>query len=596
MNNLRWLRPYLRRHRGTLSLGFLIAALSSGASTISPYLLRRAVDDLSSRGVDLSRLGFLGLLILGAAAINGILNFGQRNIIGSVSYRIEYALRNDLFRKLLELDQDFYGSSHTGDLMARATNDLSAVRQFLGPGLTSIAGSSLTLIVCAAWMLLIDVPLALVTLLLLPLISVTFVLIRQPMRTRFTKVQEQFGYLSTRAQENFSGIRTIKAYAQEEAEMASFLQVNRDYQRLNLRFVLLSGLIWPLMALLMGLTAGLVLLIGGQAVASGRLTLGEFVQFNAYLGVLSWPMISLGWTVTLYQQGSASMGRIAEILSREPMIKSPPAPVPLTRLQGDIRFEDVGVRYGNTWIVRDISFHVPAGGSLAIVGATGVGKTTLTNLIGRVRDPSEGRILIDGHDVRELPLDMLRRNVGYVPQDTFLFSLPLRENVEFGRPDPSEAEFEDALLVSQLVNDLPQFPEGMDTMLGERGLTLSGGQKQRTAIARAILRDPAVLILDDALSSVDTHTAAEILRHLRRVMVGRTTIIIAQRIATVKDADEIIVIDDGEIVERGVHSELVRMDGHYAAMYRRELLREEMSDADRDELQASVRNGHGTRV
>jgi ATP-binding cassette subfamily B protein len=254
------------------------------------------------------------------------------------------------------------------------------------------------------------------------------------------------------------------------------------------------------------------------------------------------------------------------------------------------------VRYGNTWIVRDIAFHVPAGGSLAIVGATGAGKTTLINLIGRVRDPSEGRILIDGHDVRELPLDMLRRNVGYVPQDTFLFSLPLRENVEFGRPDPSEAEFEDALLVSQLVNDLPQFPEGMDTMLGERGLTLSGGQKQRTAIARAILRDPAVLILDDALSSVDTHTAAEILRHLRRVMVGRTTIIIAQRIATVKDADEIIVIDDGEIVERGVHGELVRMDGHYAAMYRRELLREEMSDADRDELQASVRNGHGTRV
>ncbi|HZB95647.1 MAG TPA: ABC transporter ATP-binding protein [Herpetosiphonaceae bacterium] len=598
MNNLRWLRPYLRRHRGTLILGFLIAALSSGASTISPYLLRRAVDDLNSRGVDLGRLGLLGLLILGAAAINGILNFGQRNIIGSVSYRIEYALRGDLFRKLLDLDQDFYGSSHTGDLMARATNDLSAVRQFLGPGLTSVASSGLTLIVCAAWMLIIDVPLALVTLILLPLITITFVAIRQPMRTRFTKVQEQFGELSTHAQENFSGIRTIKAYAQEEAEIADFLQANRDYQRLNLRFVLLSGVLWPLMALLMGLTTGLILLLGGQAVASGRLTLGEFVQFNAYLGVLSWPMISLGWTVTLYQQGSASMGRIAEVLNRQPLIKSPTAPAPLTRIRGDIRFEDVGVRYGNTWIVRHISFEVPVGGSLAIVGATGAGKTTLVNLIGRVRDPAEGRVLIDGYDVRDLPLDLLRRSVGYVPQDTFLFSLPLRENVEFGRADrPSQTEFEDALLVSQLVNDLPQFPEGMETMLGERGVTLSGGQKQRTAIARAILRDPAVLILDDALSSVDTHTAAEILRHLRRVMVGRTTIIIAQRIATVKDADEIIVIDDGEIVERGVHSELVRTDGHYAAMYRRELLREEMSDNGRDELQTSVRNdGHGTRV
>ncbi len=562
-----------------LIYGFIVAVISSAMSTVSPYLLRRAVDDLNSRGVDLRSLSYFGLLILGAAAITAVFSFGQRNIIGTVSYRVEYALRRDLFRKLLDLDQDFFGTSYTGDLMARATNDLSAVRQFLGPGFTSIAGSGLTLIVCAVWMLIIDVPLALVTLLLLPMISLTFVLIRQPMRRRFTKVQEQFGQLSTRAQENFSGIRTIKAYAQEDAETDAFLEVNREYQRLNLRFVLLSGLIWPTMTLLMGFTGGLILLLGGQAVASGRLTLGEFVQFNAYLGVLAWPMISLGWTVTLYQQGSASMGRIAEILHRQPVITSPAEAAPLTDIEGDIRFENVGVRYGDTWIVRHISFHVPAGRSLAIVGATGAGKTTLVNLIGRVRDPSEGRILIDGHDVRNIPLDVLRQSVGYVPQDTFLFSVPLRENVGFGRPNPTEAEFEDALLVSQLVNDLPQFPQGMDTMLGERGVTLSGGQKQRTAIARAILRDPAVLILDDSLSSVDTHTAAEILRHLRRVMAGRTTIIIAQRIATVKDADEIIVVDDGAIVERGVHAELVKLDGHYAAMYRRELLREEMSDA-----------------
>lgn len=579
MENLRSLGPYLRHHRRTLIIGFLIGAVSSGLSTINPYLLRLAIDDLNVRGVDLPRLMFFGLLIIVTAAVAGVFQFGQRNIIGTVSYQIEYALRGDLFRKFLGLDQDFFGESHTGDLMARATNDLSAVRQMLGPGLSSIVGAGLTLITAAAWMLIIDLRLALVTLVLLPMISVTFVLVGKRMRARFKKVQDQFGELSTRAQENFSGIRTIKAYAQEDAENAMFLQENRNYQRLNLHYVLLSGSIWPLMQLLIGLTAALVLLVGGQAVAGGRLTVGEFVQFNAYLALLAWPMIALGWTVTLYQQGVASMARLAEVLHREPTIRSPEQPVEIERIRGEIRFEDVGVRYGDTWIVRHVSFHVPTGGSLAIVGATGAGKTTLINLIGRVRDPEQGRILIDGNDVRDLSLEMLRENVAYVPQDTFLFSIPLRENVAFGRSEYSLEEFDNALLVSQLVNDLPQFPEGMDTMLGERGVTLSGGQKQRTAIARGILRDPAILILDDALSSVDTNTAAQILSHLRRVMVNRTTIIIAQRIATVKDADEILVLDDGAIVERGTHSELVKLDGHYAAMYRRELLHQEMNEA-----------------
>jgi ATP-binding cassette, subfamily B, multidrug efflux pump len=462
--------------------------------------------------------------------------------------------------------------------MARATNDLSAVRQLLGPGLSNIVGSGLTVIVSAVWMFAIDIPLALVTVLLLPTISATFVVVGQRMRRRFALVQTQFGHLSTRAQENFSGIRTIKAYAQEEAEIQSFLGANREYQRLNLNYVLLSGLIWPMMALLIGLTAALILLIGGQAVASGRLTLGEFVQFNAYLGLLTWPMIALGWTVTLYQQGSASMERIAQVLHRRPAIESRDLPAERRPIQGDIRYENVGIRYGEHWIVRDIAFHVPAGSSLAIVGATGAGKTTLVNLLARVQDPAEGRVLVDGRDVKELALDDLRKSVGYVPQDTFLFSVPLRENVGFGRLEYTPEEFDDALLVSQLINDLPQFPNGMDTLLGERGVTLSGGQKQRTAIARAVLKDPAILILDDALSSVDTHTASEILRHLRRFMEGRTTVIIAQRIATVKDADQIIVLHDGRVVERGTHTELVKADGRYAAMYRRELLQQELGE------------------
>lgn len=578
MHNLRPLVPYLNRYRWSLLAGFLIAAIGAGITTLSPYLLRRAVDDLYGRGVDVNRLMQFGLLILAAAAVDGVFKFGQRRIIGGVSYHVEYALRRDLFRKLLRLDQGFFGQNHTGDLMARATNDLSAVRQLLGPGLSSIAGSGLTLIVASVWMLLIDVRLALITLILLPSISVAFVLIGQRMRKRFTRVQEQFGHLSTRAQENFSGIRTIKAYAQEEAEIAEFLRENRIYQRLNLQYVLLSGLIWPMMILLLGLTGALLLFFGGRAVASGQLTIGEFVQFNAYLSVLAWPMIALGWTVTLYQQGSASMARIAEVLHREPAIQSP-ARTAATSVHGDLRFDNVGVRYGDRWIVRNVSFHVPAGRSLAIVGATGAGKTTLVNLISRVQDPTEGQVLIDGHAVSELPLDVLRSSVGYVPQDTFLFSVPLRENVGFGREDVSEEQFESALVVSQLVNDLPQFPQGVDTLLGERGVTLSGGQKQRTAIARAVLRDPRILVLDDALSSVDTHTAAEILRHLRDVMEGRTTIIIAQRIATVKDADEVVVIDQGTVVERGTHADLIRQDGLYAAMYRRELLQQELSEA-----------------
>lgn len=561
-----------------LLIGFVVAALGAGVSTLSPYFLRVAIDELNVRGVELSRLVFFGLLIVAAAVIDGVFKFGQRWLIGKSSYNVEYDLRIDLFRKLLSLDQGFFGTNHTGDLMARATNDLSAVRQFLGPGLTNIVGSGLTVIVSAGWMFAIDVPLALVTVLLLPTISLTFVVVGQRMRRRFAMVQTQFGQLSTRAQENFSGIRTIKAYAQEQAEINSFLTANKEYQRLNLNYVLLSGIIWPLMALLIGLTAALVLLIGGRAVASGRLTLGEFVQFNAYLGLLTWPMIALGWTVTLYQQGSASMERIAQVLHRQPAILSPTIARPARTIAGDIRFDDVGVRYGDRWIVRNISFYVPAGTSLAIVGATGAGKTTLVNLLGRIYDPAEGRVLVDGTDVQAYALDDLRRSIGYVPQDTFLFSVPLSENVGFGRLDYTPEEFDDALLVSQLVNDLPQFPNGMDTMLGERGVTLSGGQKQRTAIARAVLKDPSVLILDDALSSVDTHTAAEILRHLRRFMQGRTTIIIAQRIATVKDADQVIVLHDGRIVERGTHSDLIKVDGRYAAMYKRELLQQELGE------------------
>ena len=628
MSNLRHLGPYLARYRWTLLVGFVCAAIGASVSALGPYILRLAVDSLATSSILLpTLLRFSGLLIVVALA-EGVFKFLQRMLLAGASYRVEYDLRAALFDRYLRLDQGFFSVNHTGDLMARATNDLSAVRQLLGPGVSGSATAVLTFIAAAALMLSVNVTLALVVLLLLPISTLVFVLVGGRMRDAFTSVQTQFGNISTRAQENFSGIRTIKAYAQEEAEIAVFADDNRRYRELNLRYVRLSGLLWPLMALCLGSVAALVLLIGGRLVAAGELSVGGLVQFNAYLGLLAFPMIMLGWTVSLYQQGAASMGRLNEVLRREPSIATPAEPVRLPAPRGDVEYRGVGVRFeeergdketrrqgdketrsgpdgidqhsrspglpvslspglrvsrSEPWMLHAISFRIAAGSTLAIVGATGAGKTTLVNLLARVRDPDAGQVLVDGVDLRALDLDDLRQAVGYVPQETFLFSVPLRENVAFGvGSEAQSAGFEErldhAVTVSRLANDLEQFPDGIDTMVGERGVTLSGGQKQRVAIARAVMRSPAILVLDDALSSVDTQTAAQILAGLREVMRGRTSIIIAQRIATVRDADQIIVLHEGQIAERGSHAGLLRQDGRYAAMYRRELLEAELSE------------------
>jgi ATP-binding cassette subfamily B protein len=492
--------------------------------------------------------------------------------------------------------------------MTRVTNDRSSVRQFLGPGVNSLMTATLFISAAGTLLFLTNATLALLVLVLLPIITVLFIVIGGRMRRIFRNVQDQFGDISTRAQENFSGIRTIKAYAQEQAEIEVFREENEHYRSMNVRYVLLSGLLWPSIAVVMVLYAELVLLVGVGFVATCKMPLGELVLFNTYLTMLSWPMINLGWTVNLYQQAAASMGRIAEVLHRQPDIVSPAGAPEHIALAGTIEFRDIGIRFehalttdhrppttgdnavlsnsrssvvgrqSSEWVLRHISFTAPRGSSLAIVGATGVGKTTLVNLLARVRDPDEGQVLIDGKDIRTLPLAELRQAIGYVPQDTFLFSVPLRENITFGRPDAAQEEIDRAVAISRLSNDLNQFPQGIDTLIGERGVTLSGGQKQRTAIARAVLRDPAILVLDDALSSVDTHTAAEILGGLREVMQDRTSIIIAQRIATVKDADWIIVLHNSQIAEQGTHRELLNQGGRYAAMYRRELLEAELTE------------------
>jgi|HigsolmetaAR202D_1030399.scaffolds.fasta_scaffold00023_55 ABC-type multidrug transport system, ATPase and permease components len=601
MSSLRYLRPFLARYRRALVVGMICAVLSAVVSIFGPYILRLAVDDIQGRGIDVQRLLIYVVMLLVVALIDGVFKFIMRQCIIGSSFRIEQDLRTTLFDRYISLDQGFYNSNYTGDLMARATNDLSAVRQFLGHGLMNVASAIFLLVAAAIFMFTINAKLALMVMLLLPCTAITFWVIGGRMRLAFKQVQDQFGRISTRAQENFSGIRTIKAYAQEDAEIRVFREENERYRSYNLRYVLLSGMLWPLISVIMGTISALIFLVGGRFVVDGGMTIGELVQFNTYLGLLGWPMISLGWTVSLYQQAAASMGRLAEIFYRVPAVTSPSQARSDRPIQGGISFENVGIRFDyalakrsdaaeveikhqqrDGWILRDVSFTVPHGSSLAIVGATGVGKSTLVSLLGRVRDPDQGRVLIDGVDVRELPLDTLRRSIAYVPQETFLFSVPLRQNVMFGidheqLPEQELQERVDrAVAISRLSNDLNQFPDGLDTMLGERGVTLSGGQKQRTAIARAVMRDPAILVLDDALSSVDTHTAAEILSGLREVMRNRTSIIIAQRIATVKDADQIIVLHEGKIAERGTHRELVQQGGLYAAMYRRELLEAEL--------------------
>ncbi|NTV64158.1 MAG: ATP-binding cassette domain-containing protein, partial [Oscillochloris sp.] len=439
MSNLRHLLPYLARYRLMLLFGFLCAAVGASVSALGPYLLRLAVDELSTGQMIPQHLLTFGGMIILVALVDGGFKFVQRMLIATTAYRVEYDLRRDLFRQYLRLDQGFFGRNHTGDLMARATNDLSAIRQLLGPGFNGSASAILTFLAAAALMLQINRSLSLVVLLLMPVATALMVVIGERIRQVFTSVQEQFGAISTRAQENFSGIRTIKAYAQEEAELAVFAADNTRYRQLNLRYVLLSGALWPALALTLGSVAALVLLVGGQMVMSGTLTIGELVQFNAYLGLLAFPVLMIGWSVNLYQQAAASMGRLVEVLRQEPAIASPPGANALPRPRGEIEFCGVGIRYeaqapnprsqAPDWLLQDISFSVSAGSSLAIVGATGAGKTTLINLLGRVRDPDAGMVRFDGIDVRDLDLANLRQAIAYVPQETFLFSVPLRENV-----------------------------------------------------------------------------------------------------------------------------------------------------------------------
>ena len=582
----RTLLRYLGQHKFRLGTGILVVALSSFIAVLPPLLIGRIVDALTT-GSDLEVVTRLALVMVALAGAENVLRGLGRWRILDASRQSEYRMRNDLLAHLQTMHLAYFQHQRIGDLMARLTNDLQAVRQMIGFGTLMLTNTLLTLLFTFISMFSVNTKLALITLALTPISSYTFWTIGRRVNRRFEALQSQFGDLSAKAQENFSGIRVVKAFSQEEPEIRAFAGVNREYLTAAVELAKVNGLIWPAMQFLLGAAVLAILYIGGQDAIEGRLTIGQLVQFVAYLQLISWPMIALGEVTNLIQQGWASLGRLQQIYEARPSVADPHDPVDMP-IKGEVEFRGVAFAYGPAIVLRDISFRVPAGGSLAIVGPTGAGKSSLVNLIPRLFDPQGGEILIDGVNVERYPLPVLRRAVGYVPQETFLFSVPLRENVGFGRDQAlSAAELEWAGEVSQLGKDVEDFPARYDTMIGERGVTLSGGQKQRTAIARAVAKDPRILILDDALSAVDTYTEAEILKRLRGVMRERTSIVVAHRISTVKDADEILVLDDGRIAERGTHRDLLERKGLYAAMYRRQLLEEELevdeeqSDHDR---------------
>ena len=581
MRELRSLLPYLKPYRRAYVLGLTLVVVSNFFATLGPRFLQQGIDALRVGG-DFRQVQTAVLLLLAVALVGGVARYGMRELLNSGSRRVETDLRDQLYLHLQRMAAEFYDRYPTGDVMARTTNDLLAVRMVAGPALMYLVDTTIRALLVLPTMVTISPRLTLLALVPLLGLPIAMVSLGHLIHLRSQAIQAQFSVLTSHAHENLTGVRVVRAYRQERAEIGHFRDLSEVYLERNLGLARVQGAFYPLLTLFGGTSGLVVLYIGGRLVMAGSVTVGEFVAFGVYLAMLVWPMIALGWAVNLVQRGAASMGRINELFHQPPAITGATVPVslpPATRSRA-LEFREVWFKYPGAeargWVLQDISFKVARGSSLAIVGATGAGKSTLVDLIVRIYDPDRGGVLIDGVDIRQLTLEDLRRAVGFVPQETFLFSETLRRNILLGAPD--DGRLDEVASVAQLTEALPALPQGFETLIGERGINLSGGQKQRAAIARALAQNPPIFVLDDALSAVDAQTEARILSGLRNALVGRTSVIVSHRLAAVRDADWILVLDSGRIVEQGVHADLLAAGGRYWELLRRQQMEEELEE------------------